>query len=96
MVEAVDVGSTGLDLNLMTRRGAAEGRLGIVPVPATLEIAVRETLVAVVVAGQVRVGEDVLDRLDGLQIEGPATVSVSGRGLLAVVRVSAITVVRPP
>jgi hypothetical protein len=80
----------------MTRRGAAEGRLGIVPVPATLEISVRETLVAVVVAGQVCVGDDLLDQFDGLQVEGPAAVSMSGRGLLAVVRVSAITVVRPP
>jgi environmental stress-induced protein Ves len=87
-VEAVDVVSPGLDLNLMTRRGRAEGRLSAVRVPAVLEVAEHEVVVAVVVAGEVRVGDDALKELDALPDVGAASVTVAGRGLLAVARIS--------
>jgi environmental stress-induced protein Ves len=83
-VEAVDVVSPGLDLNLMTRRGGAEGRLSAVRVPAVLEVAEHEVAVAVVVAGEVRVGDDALGELDALLVDGAASLAVAGRGLLAV------------
>jgi environmental stress-induced protein Ves len=83
-VEAVDVVSPGLDLNLMTRRGRAEGRLSAVRVPAVLEVAEHEVVVAIVVAGEVRVGDDALGELDALQVDGAASLTVAGKGLLAV------------
>jgi environmental stress-induced protein Ves len=83
-VEAVDVLFPGLDLNLMTRRGRAEGRLSTVRVPAVLEVAEHEVVVAIVVAGEVRVGDDALGELDALQVDGAASLTVAGRGLLAV------------
>jgi environmental stress-induced protein Ves len=83
-VEAVDVGSSGLDLNLMTHRGCAEGRLSTVSVPAVLEVAEHAVVVAVVVAGEVRVGDDALEELDALLVDCAASLAVAGRGLLAV------------
>ena len=89
-VEAVDVAAEGLDLNLMTRRGSAEGQLRTVEVPAVLELAAHEVAVTVVVSGEARLGNDVLGALDAFQVPGPATVAVAGSGVLAVARMSGV------
>lgn len=89
-VAAVDVAAEGLDLNLMTRRGSAEGQLRTVEVPAVLELAAHEVAVTVVVSGEARLGNDVLGALDAFLVPGPATVAVAGSGVLAVARISGV------
>lgn len=88
------------DLNVMTRRGRAQGSLAVVDVRTTRDIAVSpdETLLVLALTGQLTLspagpgagsgsGEVALERLDAVQQEGRGSLRIRGRGSVAEIRI---------
>jgi environmental stress-induced protein Ves len=89
-VASVDVESTGLDLNLMTRRGKGDGSLGLTRLAGaqSFSAADGETTVVIVLDGDVSGAGGPLLNHDALLLPSGAAVELIGHGALAVVRVS--------
>ena len=88
-VASVDVSSTGLDLNLMTRRGECDGSLGLSDLheKRSFSAAGGETVLVIVLEGDVSGADGPLLNRDAVLLPSGAAVELIGRGALAVVRV---------
>jgi environmental stress-induced protein Ves len=89
-VASVDVSSTGLDLNLMTRRGEGDGSLGLSHLDGaqSFSAADGETTLVIVLEGEVSGAGGPLLNHDAVLLPSGAAVELIGHGALAVVRVS--------
>lgn len=89
-VASVDVSSTGLDLNLMTRRGECDGSLELSRLDGTQSFSAVDggTTLVIVLDGDVSGAGGPLLNHDAVLLPSGAAVELTGHGALAVVGVS--------